>query len=697
MHWRWVGFFVVAVSCGLACGGDDDGTTFDGGGCDPTSCDDGLFCNGTEACIAGACSPGAPPCTGVLLCNESMDRCESPGCDFPDADEDGVESALCGGADCDDADADRFPGNTEVCDLVDQDCDPTTLGGRDADGDGFEDAMCCNGADCGPDCDDSDPAVRPDAAELCNDIDDDCDGGVDEGVLRQFFVDEDGDGFGAADSPVMLACFRMDGISDNDRDCDDEVAAINPSALEQCDGLDNDCNGITDDPETTALTCTARFGSPPNTFFACDAGDCTIPACADGFANCNGERSDGCEVDTRADVNHCGACGSLCGVAGVCTAGMCDGVVDIGLGHGFGCARRGTVDEPGPVVCWGRNDFGQLGDGTTIDRRTPVATGVRALDVEGSLGLPVTTFHPECPFACAFDGRLVQCWGCNRGGQMGNNMNYAIEVRPTAVRGIPPTVDDTTDPVERLTVGGGHACIRKVSGLSPQAGLCWGEGANFGTDDSSPDPYSMPSAFGPVDQVFAGNDHTCTLDLTGAAHCLGSNRLGELGDPGFTGTRSTSYRDVAGGHRFVELSLGHSTSCGIRMDGRAYCWGNNADGQLGRGNTTSPARTPARVGTLEDVEDIAIGFSHACALSGGAVSCWGSNDVGQLGDGSFDSSSSPVEVLGIDDAIAVDVGRSFSCAIRSDGDVWCWGSGADGQLGDVPEAMRNEPAPVPGL
>ncbi|MEZ4249554.1 MAG: putative metal-binding motif-containing protein [Polyangiales bacterium] len=184
---RWTSLLVLlAIACG-----DDDTPVDDAGapsdappadtsplGCraDP-DCDDGLFCNGVERCLAnGECLPGSTPC--MLRCDEAADRCD----DCEDADEDGFASADCGGSDCDDEDPDVRPTATEVCDFsaTDEDCNPATFGDIDEDGDGFVDAACCNGDDCAPDCDDARAMTNPDAPEICNDLDDDCDGRIDE-------------------------------------------------------------------------------------------------------------------------------------------------------------------------------------------------------------------------------------------------------------------------------------------------------------------------------------------------------------------------------------------------------------------------------------------------------------------------------------------------------------------------------------
>lgn len=135
-----------------------------------------------------------PPCELGVGCDEDNDSCGQPawctegrdGCLAPgDCDGDGSRHQLeCGGDDCDDTDGDRKPGNPERCDAEghDEDCNPETVAGEhdgDLDGDGFVSNLCCNGSACGSDCDDTRRDVHPGATELCNAIDDDCDGVVD--------------------------------------------------------------------------------------------------------------------------------------------------------------------------------------------------------------------------------------------------------------------------------------------------------------------------------------------------------------------------------------------------------------------------------------------------------------------------------------------------------------------------------------
>lgn len=157
--------------------GGTTGTT-DGDGCQTDAdCDDGLFCTGPELCRPGmggadarGCVSTADPCQAPDQCSESAATCLPPCEANPDSDGDGFDRIECGGDDCNDADEDIYPGAPEVCDDVDDDCDPTTLGGADEDQDGEIDVACCN-----PD---------PDGRAVCGT---DCDDGVEGSILGSWF------------------------------------------------------------------------------------------------------------------------------------------------------------------------------------------------------------------------------------------------------------------------------------------------------------------------------------------------------------------------------------------------------------------------------------------------------------------------------------------------------------------------------
>ncbi len=219
--------------------------------------------------------------------------------------------------DCDDAESRSSPGETEVCDEVDNDCDGETdeddasdasTWYADTDGDGFGDAADSTDACEQPggyvadatDCDDSNADASPGSTEICDEADNDCDGEIDEGVKTTFYADNDGDGYGNAD--VMAeACSAPSGYVADDTDCDDAESAASPGETEVCDEVDNDCDGETDEEVTDA-------------FYADDDGDGYGDA-ADSTEACSapdGYVTDNTDCDDSAPAVYPGAV-ELCG------------------------------------------------------------------------------------------------------------------------------------------------------------------------------------------------------------------------------------------------------------------------------------------------------------------------------------------------------------------------------------------------
>nr|NIS36380.1 hypothetical protein [Actinomycetota bacterium]NIU22321.1 hypothetical protein [Actinomycetota bacterium]NIU70909.1 hypothetical protein [Actinomycetota bacterium]NIV58889.1 hypothetical protein [Actinomycetota bacterium]NIV90466.1 hypothetical protein [Actinomycetota bacterium] len=217
--------------------------------------------------------------------------------------------------DCNDGDASVSPAATEVCNGVDDDCngiaDFVGPGGdlEDDDRDGVPDVSCG-----GTDCDDQDPFAAPGFPELCNERDDDCDGMVDEGVTESdWYVDRDGDGYG--DGAPMTLCALGSGFVPRAGDCDDSDAGVAPGALEACDGIDQDCDGSIDEGAS------ARCGGGSNARWACVGGRCQVAGCLPGFGDCDLLDSTGCETALESSTDHCGLCLASC--AGTCADGVC--------------------------------------------------------------------------------------------------------------------------------------------------------------------------------------------------------------------------------------------------------------------------------------------------------------------------------------------------------------------------------------
>jgi Putative metal-binding motif/FG-GAP repeat len=280
---------------------DVDGDQFGDAGAPSRSClapagtvADASDCDDAQANVY----PGAPE-----YCNGQDDNCdgtvdESTAVDagswYADTDADSYGDALdmvrsCAAlsgrvtdsTDCDDRDPTVSPGDSERCDGVDDDCDgfvdeadavdaPDWY--RDADNDGYGDASTTASACTAPagyvaentDCDDRDAAVAPNADERCNGIDDNCDGAIDENSAIDalaWYLDSDGDGYGDASSP-SYACTQPTGYMADGSDCDDGDSGISPAATEICDSIDNDCDGLVDDDDSSLDTSSATAWHP---------------------------------------------------------------------------------------------------------------------------------------------------------------------------------------------------------------------------------------------------------------------------------------------------------------------------------------------------------------------------------------------------------------------------------------------------
>ncbi|MBI2121661.1 MAG: DUF2341 domain-containing protein [Candidatus Sungbacteria bacterium] len=309
----------------------------------------------------------------------------------------------------------------------------------------------------------------------------------------------------------------------------------------------------------------------------------------------------------------------------------------------------------GGVKCWGQNDWGQLGYGSSASydyKSTPVAVS----GINNAMAVSAGWKH-----TCALlSGGNVKCWGYNLYGQLGIG----------------------TD--------------------------------GYGTSKSSP---VLVSGINDAIAIAAGWKHTCTLLSNGSVKCWGENSHGQLGD-GTTVSKNTSISVIGIDDAVALIARGNHT-CALLSNATVKCWGWNTSGQLGASTKLQYEATPVVVSGLNGVSALSAGESHTCALlTGGTIKCWGDNGGGQLNGGSISNatsvvvgsfhtcallSSGQVKCWGgsaggeisssaITNAVAIAAGVNYSCALLSNGEMKCWGGNETGQLGDG--TGKNQTAPV---
>jgi alpha-tubulin suppressor-like RCC1 family protein len=363
-------------------------------------------------------------------------------------------------------------------------------------------------------------------------------------------------------------------------------------------------------------------------------------------------------------------------------SGLTSGVVAISVGGPHTCALTST----GGVKCWGDNGRGQLGDGTTTNSSTPV-------DVVGlSFGVTAISAGDEKHTCAVTISGGATCWGFNGSGQRGDG---TLSDSP-----VPVDVSDLGSGVADIDAGGFHTC-----GVTSGGGAkCWGAGTSGqlgngfpGTDSSTPVGVSGLSTG--VGALSAGESHSCALTTDGGIQCWGYNGFGQLGDG--TTTNAFSPIGVVGlsSSSILSISAGGGHTCTVTSRGSVKCWGLNTSGQLGDG-TRKTSATPTQVSNLPPgILAVAAGGQHTCAITpSGGVSCWGRNSSGQLGNGTTKNSSVPVQVSGLASGVVeIAAGGAHTCAVTAEGGVLCWGAGSFGQLGNGAVKGSSTPASVSGL
>ena len=336
-------------------------------------------------------------------------------------------------------------------------------------------------------------------------------------------------------------------------------------------------------------------------------------------------------------------------VKGVSGSGFLSNITKISCG-GYHCM---ALSSDGTVYAWGMNDYGQLGDNSITERKTPIKvlySGDAVSNISaGFIHSALTTTTGK-----------VYCWGSNGNGQVGDNTSGTDRKIPTQVVGVGNS--GTLEGIRDVTCGDSFTHAIKdsdgsVYGWGKQLYGMIGNGQNSGnaTTPTSVILASDSSVVTGITQISGGGDFALMLKSDGTVYTCGYGSNGQLGDGG-TSNNDTGLVQVLGvggsGNLtdITQIAAAESTSLALKSDGTMYVWGNNADGQNGLGTVggTNPS-TPVAITLLTGVDTINAGgkgYMFIASKPDGSVFCWGRGDQGSIGDGTNTADQgTPTQVL----------------------------------------------------
>jgi alpha-tubulin suppressor-like RCC1 family protein len=344
----------------------------------------------------------------------------------------------------------------------------------------------------------------------------------------------------------------------------------------------------------------------------------------------------------------------------------------LSAGDGHTCGL--TTDNR--AYCWGANDLGQFGNGsTTTPSLTPVAVGG---------GLQFRQISAGHRATCAVGlSRRAYCWGSNFSGELGDG--------------------STTDRHKPTLVAGGHlfrmveTTVGHTCGVSyPDSRVyCWGE--NFdgelgdGTRTDRHKPIAVVSTLA-FRQVTVGYHHTCGATNGDQAYCWGRNQFGQVGDTSRSDRRVKPFL-VSRTLKFHQLDAGPASTCGVTTDTRAFCWGDGRFGQLGNGGQAVAFAPKAVAGGLHFTR-VSAGDFYTCGETGtDRAYCWGRLLDEATG---FTVHPAPVALPGGLSFAQVSAGANQACGKTSVSVGYCWGGNFNGEFGDGTTTSSSTPQPVAG-
>jgi alpha-tubulin suppressor-like RCC1 family protein len=286
------------------------------------------------------------------------------------------------------------------------------------------------------------------------------------------------------------------------------------------------------------------------------------------------------------------------------------------------------IKTDGTLWTWGRNNLGQLGDQTIVNKSSPIQTITYATDWK------IAIASEQSALAIKTDGTLWT-WGFNGQGQLGDN-----------------TIIHRSSPVQ--TVAAGTTWSDASCGLSHMMGLktdgtLWGWGRNevgqLGNNSIThrSSPVQTVASGTNWKQISCGQIHTMGIKYDGTLWGWGNNANGELGDN--TGVRKSSpVQTVAGGTNWKQVSCGHAHTAAIKTDGTLWCWGDGTLGEIGDNNLSKRSSPVQTVANGTNWRSISCGYRNNSAIkTDGTLWVWGYNLIGALGTNDLVHRSSPVQ------------------------------------------------------
>ena len=393
----------------------------------------------------------------------------------------------------------------------------------------------------------------------------------------------------------------------------------------------------------------------------------------------------------------------------------------------------------GGVTCWGRGDSGQLGYNKKEDSPFPVEV-LDGNDPAVSLGGMIQISSGEAHTCALSSYSGVMCWGKGNFGQLGNN-SFSDSPIPTSVV-IPDenNINETVELIEitQISVGSYHNCALKSNGEV----LCWGNGSagqlgnNQSSDSSIPVTVMLvnennngrETPLSGIMQISSGYFHTCALRGDGGIFCWGAGSMGQLGDNQLIDSPipvavvvidETNNNQEVALHEITQISVGSFHTCALKADEGVLCWGAGGAGQLGN-NKSEKSPVPVAVMAIDEansneeielsgVTQISVGHHYSCAVveddeNIGTAFCWGEGSRGQLGRQLILSSPVALEVL-TDSQVPlthikqVSTGNHHTCVLTDEaetgGRILCWGAGDNGRLGRGDAVNANDDSSFP--